>query len=127
MENATLYDRMGGAATIRRIVDQFYPRVQADSELKDLFPEDITPVQEKQYRFLTQFFGGPALYAEKHGHPMLRARHMPFPIDERRARAWLRCMAAALMTVEMEESLREEVFQRLSFTAAHMINTGSPS
>lgn len=123
MENATLYDRIGGAATVRRIVDEFYPRVQADPELKDLFPDEIGPVQEKQYLFLTQFFGGPALYTETHGHPMLRARHMPFPIDEGKARAWLRCMAAALTAVELEQDLREEIFQRLSFTASHMVNS----
>jgi hemoglobin len=122
MEYTTLYDQMGGAETIRRIVDAFYPRVQADPDLKELFPGDISAVMEKQYLFLTQFFGGPALYNEKHGHPRLRARHMPFPVDERRARAWLGCMKAALDEVGLEGEVREQVWQRLSFTAGHMIN-----
>jgi hemoglobin len=122
MEYTTLYEQMGGAETIRRIVDAFYPRVQADPELKELFPGDISAVMEKQYLFLTQFFGGPALYNEKHGHPMLRARHMPFPVDERRARAWLGCMKGALDEVGLAGEVREQVWQRLSFTAGHMIN-----
>ncbi|HWI60529.1 MAG TPA: globin [Symbiobacteriaceae bacterium] len=123
MEYQSLYELMGGAETIRRLVDAFYPKVQTDPDIGPLFPADITPVMEKQYLFLSQFFGGPALYNEKHGHPMLRQRHMPFPIDERRARAWLRCMAAALEEISLDEEVREQVFQRLSFTAAHMINT----
>lgn len=122
MEYTTLFEQMGGANTIRRLVDAFYPRVQGDPELRDLFPEDISPVMEKQYLFLTQFFGGPALYNEKHGHPMLRARHSPFPIDERRARAWLRCMKGALDETGLAGEVREQVWQRLSFTAGHMIN-----
>ncbi len=123
MEKRTLYERMGGAPTIRRLVEAFYPRVQADPEIGHLFPEEIRPVMEKQYLFLTQFFGGPPLYYEKHGHPMLRARHLPFPINERRGRAWLRCMAEALHEIGLEEPLRREVFDRLAFTAGHMINT----
>lgn len=123
MDYQTLYGQMGGATTIRRLVEAFYPRVQADPDIGPLFPDDITPVMEKQFMFLSQFFGGPALYNEAYGHPMLRQRHLPFPIDERRARAWLRCMAAALDEINLAEEVREQVFQRLSFTAAHMINT----
>jgi hemoglobin len=83
-------------------------------------------VMEKQYMFLTQFFGGPGLYNEVHGHPMLRARHMPFAVNERRARAWLACMQAALDEVGLQGDVREQVWQRLSFTAQHMINSIEP-
>jgi hemoglobin len=117
---------MGGAPTIRRLVEAFYPKVQADPDIGPLFPADITPVMEKQYMFLSQFFGGPALYNETYGHPQLRMRHLPFPINERRARAWLRCMAAALGEIGLEDELREQVFSRLAFTAQHMINNTEP-
>lgn len=126
MEYTTLYEQMGGADTIRRLVDAFYPKVQVDPDIGPLFPPDLTPVMEKQYAFLSQFFGGPALYNEKYGHPMLRMRHMPFPINERRARAWLRCMQAALDEIGLEGDVREQVWQRLSFTAGHMINNHEP-
>lgn len=123
MEYTTLYEQMGGAETIRRLVEAFYPRVQADPDIKDLFPADIRPTVEKQYLFMTQFFGGPALYNQVHGHPMLRARHMPFPINERRARAWLRCMAGAIEEIGLEGDVKEQVWQRLAYTAGHMMNT----
>jgi hemoglobin len=126
MEHTTLYSQIGGAPVIRRLLEAFYPRVQADPDIGPLFPADITPVMEKQYMFLTQFFGGPGLYNEVHGHPMLRARHMPFAVNERRARAWLRCMQAALDEVGLQGDVREQVWQRLSFTAQHMINSNEP-
>jgi hemoglobin len=118
----TLYQRMGGEETIRRIVESFYPRVQKDPLLAPLFPEDIEPVMEKQRLFLTQFFGGPPLYSRVHGHPRLRARHLPFPITPERAQAWLRCMAEALDDAEIKGELRDEMWSRLYFTAAHMVN-----
>jgi len=122
METKTVYEMIGGAQTVRSLVEAFYPKVEAHPDLKDLFPEDIRPVMEKQYLFLTQFFGGPPLYSQEHGHPMLRARHMPFEIDERRARAWLQCMAEALTEIGLAPEVRDQVWQRLSQTAAHMIN-----
>ncbi|MFS0723459.1 globin [Paenibacillus sp. 1P07SE] len=119
----TIYEAVGGDAGIRTIVEAFYPKVQAHPLLGPLFPEDITPVMDKQTLFLTQFFGGPMLYSEQYGHPMMRARHMPFPINRERALAWLDCMRQALEEVGMSTELREAVLDRLSGPAFHFINT----
>lgn len=121
--NQTLYELIGGEQTIRRMVDAFYPRVQQDPLLSPLFPENIMPVMEKQVLFLTQFFGGPMLYTEQNGHPMMRARHLPFPITLEHARAWLACMSAALDEIGMPAELREIVISRLSGPANHFVNT----
>ncbi|CAM4466989.1 hypothetical protein HMSSN036_91040 [Paenibacillus macerans] len=119
----SLYDNLGGGPTLRRLVEAFYPKVQKDPLLGPLFPEDITPVMEKQYMFLTQFFGGPPLYSDAFGHPMMRARHMPFPVTRERAEAWLACMRAALEEIGIEEPLRGFVLERLSGPAFHFVNT----
>lgn len=119
----TLYRIMGGADTLRKMVDAFYPLVQAHPLLGPLFPENIDPVREKQYLFLTQFFGGPPLYSEQYGHPMMRARHLPFEITPQRAEAWLGCMRQALETIDMDPELREFVLDRLRGPATHFINT----
>jgi len=120
---ATLYDAIGGATAIREVVEKFYPKVQADELLSPIFPEDIRPVMEKQYLFLTQFFGGPPLYSDQHGHPMMRARHLPFPVTPARAEAWLACMASALSETNIPAELQEMMLQRLSGPAHHFINT----
>ncbi|WP_223067686.1 globin [Paenibacillus caui] len=114
---------LGGGETIRSIVEAFYPRVQRNPLLGPLFPEDIDPVMEKQYMFLSQFFGGPSLYSDAYGHPMMRARHLPFPVTLERAEAWLSCMGEALTEAGVQEPLRSMVLQRLSGPAMHFINT----
>jgi len=120
---ATLYEAIGGAEAVRSLVEKFYPKVQADPLLSPLFPEDINPVMEKQYQFLTQFFGGPSLYSDAYGHPMMRARHLPFPVTPSRAEAWLNCMARALEETDIPQSLHAVVIERLSGPAHHFINS----
>lgn len=119
----TIYEAIGGERTIRRIVEAFYPRVQAHPDLGPLFPEDIMPVMEKQFMFLTQFFGGPSLFSDMYGHPMMRGRHMPFPITPKRANAWLSCMGAALEEIGLDPTLRRVVLERLQGPAYHFVNT----
>lgn len=122
-EYGSLYDAIGGAPVLRRIVEAFYPKVQAHPLLEPLFPEDIRPVMEKQFMFLSQFLGGPPLYSEAYGHPMMRARHLPFPITRERADAWLDCMRRALEEVGLAPELRAMMLERLSGPAYHFVNT----
>lgn len=123
----TIYDLIGGPETVARLVDAFYRRVQAHPNLSRLFPADITPVRDRQYAFLTQFFGGPHLYAEQYGPPMLRARHLPHPITPKRKEEWLGCMSAALDEAGLEEPVKSFVFERLELTANHMVNSEDPT
>lgn len=118
----TLYDRLGGEETIRRLVAAFYPKVKADPLLGPLFPDDLTEIMEKQYLFLTQFFGGPPLYSERYGHPMMRARHLRFPIDRARADAWLACMRRAMEEIGVPEPARSAAMERLRGAAYHFVN-----
>ncbi|MFC5530091.1 globin [Cohnella yongneupensis] len=120
---ATLYEAIGGASMLRDIVEKFYPKVQQHPLLSPLFPADIRPVMEKQVQFLTQFFGGPSLFSDEHGHPMMRARHMPFPITPAHAQAWLSCMAEALSETTLPEQLQQLMLERLSGPAQHFVNT----
>lgn len=122
-EYQTIYEAIGGGSAIRQIVESFYPKVMAHPMLAPIFPEDIRPVVEKQYLFLTQFFGGPSLYSDEYGHPMMRARHMPFPITPARAEAWLECMEKALAETDIEPEVQELMLKRLSGPAFHFVNT----
>lgn len=117
-----LYEDIGGAETLQKLVQVFYTLVAAHPDLAPIFPDDLTETKEKQYKFLTQFLGGPPLYSEEYGHPMLRARHMPFPITPKRAEAWLSCMNKALDNIDLHGPIREFFFHRLIQTAYHMVN-----
>lgn len=124
-QGQSLYEALGGSEAIQSIVEAFYPRVQRNPLLGPLFPEDIYPVMKKQTMFLTQFFGGPSLYSDAYGHPMMRARHLPFPVTPERAEAWLSCMDAALTEAGIGEPLHGIVLKRLSGPAFHFVNTPS--
>lgn len=121
--NVSPYEQIGGADTIRKLVKSFYARVRKHPDLAPVFPGDWPETERKQYLFLTQFLGGPQLYSDEFGHPMLRARHMPFPVTPKRAEAWLSCMNQALDDIRMEGEIRDYIWQRLLQTAHHMINS----
>ena len=112
-----------GKEKLSDLIDAFYRRVHNHPDLSPLFPDDLTETARKQKQFQTQYLGGPNLYTQEHGHPMMRARHLPFPITPKRAKAWLSCMNEAMDEVGLEGPVRDEYFSRLVLTANHMINT----
>lgn len=121
MEEATLFDRIG-EQNLRILVDRFYDLVFKNEVISRLFKTDKEVIKEKQRLFLTQFLGGPPLYSDRYGHPKLRARHLPHPITEEDAVAWLSCMSAAITSLSIDESVKDELFKRFIPTAMFMVN-----
>jgi hemoglobin len=121
MEEATLFERLG-AENLKLLVDRFYDLVFSNEQIAHLFKTDKETIKEKQRLFLTQFLGGPALYSEQYGHPRLRARHLPHPIGEEDAVAWLSCMSQAISTLPIVEPMKDELFKRFISTALFMVN-----
>lgn len=59
----TLFDRLGGEASIELAVDKFYERVLSDERIKHFFDGVDMPKQRKHQRaFLTYAFGGTSNY-----------------------------------------------------------------
>lgn len=119
----TLFEAIGGQESVDRIIKGLYERIGKHPALIPIFPEDLTESARKQRLFLTQFLGGPPIYTEDRGHPMLRRRHLAFEINDERKQAWLECMNAALEEAQIEEPYRSVIFKRLTMTAQHMVNT----
>ena len=120
---STLFERLG-ESNITILVNQFYELVFAHPQISHLFKTDKQVIKEKQRLFLTQFLGGPALYSQQYGHPQLRARHLPHPIEADDAVAWLECMNKAIGTLSIDEKLKDELFKRFVPTAMFMVNRG---
>lgn len=112
-----------GEETLSKMIKIFYSKVAKNPKLKPIFPDDLTETARKQIQFQTQYLGGPNLFTEEHGHPMMRARHMHFKITPERAQAWLECMAGAMDEVGLDGKIREIYYKRLVLTAHHMINS----
>ena len=121
-EQETLYERVGGAETFRRLVDLFYTKVEADPMLRPMFPADMEEGKHWQFLFLSQFYGGPQTYAEERGHPRLRMRHFPFPIDQAARDHWLSHMLAAIDESGIAEPMRSEMRDYFERASTHMIN-----
>ncbi|HCD18823.1 MULTISPECIES: globin [Staphylococcaceae] len=111
-----------GQETLYEMIDIFYRYVAHDTRINHLFPGDFEETSRKQKQFLTQFLGGPTLYSDEHGHPMLRGRHMPFTIGSQEKDAWLENMYRAAHEVDMDKDVRTYLLQRLTLTAEHMVN-----
>jgi hemoglobin len=62
------------------------------------------------------------LYVEQYGHPMLRARHLPFAISSVERDQWLLCMNQALSEVVEDVDLSRELSAAFAKVASHMRN-----
>ena len=119
------YELVGGDAGVRKMVDRFYELMDTEPEffgIRKLHPENLATSNEKLYLFLSGWLGGPQLYIEKHGHPMLRARHLPFPIASSERDQWLACMNRAMVDVGLPELLRLQLAGAFHQTADWMRN-----
>lgn len=119
------YELIGGDAGVRQLVDRFYDLMDSAPEAADvraLHANNLKVSREKLHQFLSGWLGGPQLYVERYGHPMLRARHMPFPIAERERDQWLWCMDRAIAEHPMPDDLKAFLRQRFGPLADHMRN-----
>jgi hemoglobin len=121
----THFERIGGAEGVRRLVDRFYDLMDMEPEaaaIRVLHPPSLEASRDKLYLFLTGWLGGPPLYVERVGPPMLRARHLSFPIGDAERDAWMLCMGRALEEQEMPGELRDFLRDRFRALADHMRN-----
>ncbi len=117
----TLYSKIG-PEKLRRLVDRFYDNVFNDSQIAFLFQTDKSVVRDKQYKFLTQFLGGPQIYNREYGHPRMRMRHLPHKIDEAARIEWLRCMRQAIDDTFEDKELGDQLYSCFPQIARHMQN-----
>jgi hemoglobin len=90
--------------------------------IRRLHQSDLSQARDKLYLFLSGWLGGPQLYTERFGHPMLRARHLPFSIGEAERDLWLACMDRAMQEVGVEDELRRSLRDAFFKTADWMRN-----
>lgn len=119
------FEAIGGAATIDRLVEAFYARMDSLPEaatIRSLHAPDLGPVKEVLKRYLGEWLGGPPLYSAERGHPRLRQRHLGFPIGEAERDAWLLCMRGALDETVADARVREAIYERMAGLADWMRN-----
>jgi hemoglobin len=121
----THYERIGGAEKVRALVRRFYQLMDELPEahgIRKLHPTSLQGSEDKLFKFLSGWMGGPQLFIQEHGEPMLRRRHLPFAIGDTERDQWMLCMQQALQEVVEDEKLRTELYASFTKVADHMRN-----
>lgn len=126
---STFFELLGGEQTgqenIRLLVNAFYDVMDSDPKaqgIRKLHQADLSDARQKLTLFLTGWTGGPQLYIERYGHPMLRKRHMPFAIGEPERDEWMYCMLMAMQRLNMNDILIKKLATQLYGVADFMRN-----
>ena len=122
------FDRWGGEAGVRSLVDRFYELMDQEpgySALRAVHPASLEGSRDKLYWFLCGWLGGPSHYIDRFGHPMLRARHLPYSIGVLERDQWLSCMHRAMVECSVAPSLLQRLDEAFFGTADWMRNRGT--
>jgi hemoglobin len=123
----TAFELVGGESAVRGLVDRFYDLMDLEPgyrELRALHPTTLDGSRDKLHWFLCGWLGGPQHYVERFGHPMLRARHLPFTIGIRERDQWMACMVQAMGDGGMDAELAGRLEKAFFGTADWMRNRG---
>ena len=106
---STLYERLGGEASVDAAVDIFYRKVLSDDRVNGFF-DDVNMEEQaaKQKGFLTMVFGGPNNYTGKDmrdGHKHLVARGL----DDSHVDAIVELLGATLKELGVSDADIQEV------------------
>ncbi len=124
-EPQTHYQRIGGEEKVRALVRRFYELMDTLPEtygIRKLHAEDLQGANDKLFKFLSGWMGGPKLFVQEFGEPFLRRRHFPFAIASSERDQWMLCMNQALGEVVEDAALRRELSDALARLADHMRN-----
>ncbi|MGZ5101868.1 MAG: group II truncated hemoglobin [Usitatibacter sp.] len=124
-DSPTPYGLIGGDAKVRELVERFYDLMELEPGyrlLREVHGSSLESAREKLHLFLSGWLGGPSLYTDRFGHPMLRARHLPFSIGNEERDQWMACMVQAMEETEVPQELRQALAAAFQKTADWMRN-----
>ena len=120
-----IYQRMG-EENIFKMMSDFYEELEK-SPIRHMFPSDMKAASEKSAAFFVTVLGGPPLYIQRYGPPRMRARHLPFVIDEPARQVWLACFHKTLEQAAEKYQFPQEHLQGfkdfLESFSAWMVNS----
>lgn len=106
-----------------RLVSAFYRQIPEDDILGPIYPaDDLAGAEQRLRDFLIFRFGGSPRYIEQRGHPRLRQRHLPFPVDQQARDRWISLMERALAETQLPAQAGQMLGEFFSDTATFMMN-----
>lgn len=125
MSEITLYQRIGGEAGVRALTRRFYALMDSLPEAaatRAIHPPTLEDSEQKLFEYLTGWLGGPPIFVDKRGPPMLRRRHLHVRIGSAEIIGWLACFRTAWGETVNDPYLDAAVLPQVEKLAQHMRN-----
>jgi hemoglobin len=122
----TPFDMVGGAATVRTIVDRFYDLMDeqpAYAELRALHASDLAPMRTSLAGFLTAWLGGPRDWFADNPGKCVMSVHGRIAVTAATARQWADAMRQAIADSGMASDIGTRMADALDGMAQAMIRT----
>ena len=117
-----IYERIGEEG-FEKLVHDFYKQVPQDDILGPMYPaDDLAGAEQRLRDFLVGRFGGPPRYVEQRGHPRLRMRHAPFPVNRAARDRWMQLMTKALDEAQLPADVSRMLLEFFDGVATFMMN-----
>jgi hemoglobin len=86
----TLYEWMGGAPALDRLIAAFYAAVANDAQLGPVFARMSPAHASHVAAFLAEVFGGPTTYSAEHGgHAAMIRHHLGRALSDAQRKRWV--------------------------------------
>ena len=122
MDENEIYTAIGEAG-FTRLAAAFYRQIAGDDILGPMYPSaDLAGAEARLRDFLMFRFGGSTRYMEQRGHPRLRMRHAPFPVDQQARDRWLQLMRKAMGEADLPEDAAKTLDTFFESTSTFLIN-----
>ncbi len=120
LEPPTIYEQLGGEASIKATVEAFYDRVLGDPLLQPFFVNiDMPRLKAKQVTFLSQALGGPAQYQG----PGMKQAHAHLLIEEPHFTRVAEHLVQTFTALQVPQPLIDQIVTLVSPLASDIVNT----
>jgi hemoglobin len=117
-DDSTLYDRIGGEATVARVIDNFYNRVLTDPELEPFFRHSS---METLRRMQVEFFGAALDGPQKYSGLSLAHTHQDRGITVHHFNRFTQHLLQTLRDLGIDEHDASEVVNRINTYADDIV------
>jgi hemoglobin len=116
VRHMTPYELMGGETALRQIVGRFFDIMLTDrgaAELRAMHADDLGPMREKLFDYMSGSLGGPNLYVRRADRKAMGEGHSGYAMGAAERGQWLHCMRRALSDVGVAPEVRAQLEKQL--------------
>lgn len=123
-KTTTPFEMIGGAQTVRVIVERFYDLMETEeayAKLRAFHADDLSPMRVSLAGFLNAWLGGPRTWFEEHPGVCMMSAHGRFAIDDESADQWIDAMRRAIADQPLDATFAERMIDALANMARAMV------